>query len=204
MKPFFLLSVSRSAVSLLSLLAVAGCSPFGLAVGAGATAAVAASEERGISGTAADTGIRFDINKLWLDHDFEMYRRVGLQVHEGRVLLSGVVPTEAMSDDAVRLAWQPDGVHEVINEIQVHASGGLLSAAQDKWISTEVRTRLMFERDVDAINYSARTVDGTVYLIGLARDEAELERVFEVASTTPNVRSVVSYVLVRDDPRRAG
>ena len=204
MNPFFLLLVSRPALALTALLAAAGCTPVGVAVGAGATVAVAASEERGVSGAAADTAIRFEINKLWLEHDFNMYRRVGLQVHEGRVLLSGFVPSVAMSDDAMRLAWQPDGVHEVINEIQVDAASGLLEAAQDKWINTEVRARLMFQSDVDAINYSARTVEGKVYLIGLARDEAELERVFNVVRNTPQVRGVVSYVLVRDDPRRAG
>ncbi len=204
MKSFFLLLVSRPGLALLALLAAAGCSPVGMAVGAGATVAVAASEERGISGAASDTAIRFEINKLWLDHDFNMYRRVGLQVHEGRILLSGYVPSLAMSDDAMRLAWQPDGVHEVINEIKVDTGANLLDAAADKWINTEVRTRLLFERDVDAINYSARTVEGNVYLLGLARDEAELERVFEVVRNTPQVRGVVSYVLVRDDPRRAG
>ncbi len=204
MKPFYLLSVlpSRLGAGLFSLLVLAGCSPVGLVVGTGATVAIAASEERGVSGAAADTGIRFEINKLWLDQDFELYRRVGLQVHEGRVLLSGTVPTIEMSDEAARLAWQPRRVREVINETKVDASGGLISAARDKWISTEVRTRLMFERDIDAINYSTRTVDGSVYLLGLARDEAELDRVFAVIRTTPNVRSVVSYVLVRDDPRR--
>ena len=206
MKPFNLLSVSRLrfVMTLLSLLVLAGCSPVGLAVGAGATIAVAASEERGVSGAAADTGIRFKINKLWLDEDFELYRRVGLQVHEGRVLLSGAVPTIEMGDTAARLAWQPGGVREVINETKVDASKRLISAARDKWISTEVRARLMFERDIDAINYSTRTVDGSVYLLGLARDEAELERVFKVVRNTPNVRNVVSYVLLRDDPRRTG
>ena len=206
MKPFNLLSVSqpRFVMALLSLLVVAGCAPVGLAIGAGATVAVAASEERGVSGAAADTGIRFEINKLWLDQDFELFRRVGLQVHEGRVLISGAVPTVEMSDAAARLAWQPKGVQEVINEIKVDASNRLFAAARDKWISVEVRTRLMFERDIDAINYSTRTVDGSVYLLGLARDEAELQRVFRVIQNTPNVRGVVSYVLVRDDPRRTG
>ena len=206
MKPFNSLRVLRPCyvVGVFSLLVLGACSPLGVAVGAGATVAIAASEERGVSGAATDTRIRLEINKLWLDEGFDLYRRVGSQVHEGRVLLTGAVPSVEMSDEAARLAWQPDGVHEVINEIQVDAAGGLIDAAQDKWISTEVRTRLMFERDIDSINYSTRTVGGSVYLLGLARDEAELKRVFTIVRNTPNVESVVSYVLLRDDPRRTG
>ncbi len=206
MKPFNSLRVLRPCyvVGVFSLLVLGACSPLGVAVGAGATVAIAASEERGVSGAATDTRIRLEINKLWLDAGFDLYRRVGSQVHEGRVLLTGAVPSVEMSDEAARLAWQPDGVHEVINEIQVDAAGGLIDTAQDKWISTEVRTRLMFERDIDSINYSTRTVGGSVYLLGLARDEAELKRVFTIVRNTPNVESVVSYVLLRDDPRRTG
>ena len=115
----------RSALTLAAALglagALSGCA--GAVVGAGATAGVAAAEERGLDGAVDDTKIRAEINHYWFQHDVEMYRKVGLTISEGRVLLTGVVPTDAGRADAVRLAWQAAGVREVINEIAVRPDG---------------------------------------------------------------------------------
>lgn len=186
---------------LAALLLATACSPLGMAVGAGATAGIAASEERGIEGTVRDTAIRAEISKLWLDESFEFYKALEMQIYEGRVLLTGRVPTRAMADTAVRLAWQPRGVHEVINEIVV-ADGGLDVLAADALAAARLRAELTFTRDVQAINYSVRVIDGIVYLIGVAQDEAELDRVIRTARAMSGVRGVVSHVLMKDDPRR--
>ena len=119
-------------VAVAALLAIAvtqlqGCTS--LLVGTGATVATAASEERGLSGAARDTETRVEINSLWLDCNEEMYRKVNLSVVEGRVLLTGIVPTQKMRLDAVRLAWQAKGVKEVINQIEVNDHGGIATFA---------------------------------------------------------------------------
>ena len=56
--------------------------------------------------------------------------------------------------------------------------------------------------DVLSINYSVETVNGTVYLIGIAQDEAELVRVIEHARGIEDVKRVVSHVVLKDDRRR--
>lgn len=65
----------------------AGCSVAGMAIGAGAGTAVAASEERGLGAAISDTTIRTKINYALLDTDISLFRRVSTSVHEGRVLL---------------------------------------------------------------------------------------------------------------------
>ena len=72
---------------------LAGCSPLGVATTVGATAGIKASEERGFSTSVSDDAIWLDINRRLLDHDGALFEAVMLQVHEGRVLLSGEVPT---------------------------------------------------------------------------------------------------------------
>ena len=179
------------------------CTPVAVTAGAGATTTLAAAEERGLSGTARDTGTRIAVNDLWFKHDAQMYRRLGLQVYEGRLLLSGIVPTEDMRDAAVRLAWQPENVKEVINEIKVDETRGLETYAQDTWVTTQLKTRLLFDREVYSINYSMRTVDGIVYLLGVAQDQKELDRVFDIVRNQASVAEVVSHVLLKGDRRRA-
>lgn len=184
------------------LLALAACTPAGVVVGGAASAGVAASEERGIKGAADDAVIRVKINEAWVKEDFDTFNRLNLQIYEGRVLVSGQVPDQAQADKAVQAAWQPDGVREVINEIEISEGGGLNDFANDTLINARLDADLLFDGDVDSINYSTRAVAGTVYLLGVAQDRAELDRVFRIARDVPNVKRVISHVIMKDDPRR--
>jgi osmotically-inducible protein OsmY len=183
-------------------LLLSACTPAGLAMGAGATAGVAASEERGIKGAGNDTLIRVAINEAWLNEDFDTFNRLNLQIYEGRVLLSGRVPDQARADKAVQLAWQAEDVREVINEIEISDAGALDDFANDTLINARLDSELLFDGEVNSINYSTRSVAGTVYLLGVAQDRAELDRVFRVARDIPNVKRVISHVIMKDDPRR--
>jgi osmotically-inducible protein OsmY len=177
-------------------LALGGCSTTGMAIGAGAATAVAASEERGIGGAVSDTAIETQVNALLLQHDFETFRKVAVKSYEGRVLLTGLVQTPQMRLDAVRLAWQAGGVKEIINEIEVTDKGGAEAYARDVWISTQLRTKLLLDKEIKSINYSVETVGGTVYVMGFARSPDELARVEAHARNLSYVRRVVSYVRI--------
>ncbi len=184
----------------LAAVPLAGC--VGTAIGAGAMTATAAAEERGLKQAAADLRIRVEINTLWLNRDVEMYRAAGITVHEGRVLLTGIVATQGARGDAVRLAWQAGGVRDVINEIKIGKATVLATDARDGWITTRLKSRLVFDDRVQAINYSIETVSGVVYLMGIAQDKAEIRRVRNHARDITYVRRVVNYVRLKDDPRR--
>jgi len=172
------------------------------AIGAGAIATTAAVQERGLKGGIDDTVIRAKINSEWLGHDADMYRLVSLSIVEGRVLLTGSVRLPKMRIDAVRLTWKVSGVHEVINEIKVTDEGGVVSYARDSWISTQLKSKMLFDKKILSINYSIETVNGAVYLMGIAQDQQELNRVTNHARTLRYVKRVVSYVRLKTDPRR--
>ena len=175
----------------------------GVAVGAGASAGVAAAEERGLEGALEDTKIRAEINEAWFRHDVDMFRKVTLTISEGRVLLTGVVPAEKWRTDAVRLVWQVAGVREVYNEILVRPEGsGLIDDSRDLWIQQELKAKLLFDKQVRNINYSVDVTDGTVFLMGIAQSEAELQRVIAYAREISHVRAVVSHVRLKTDSRR--
>ncbi|HET8725995.1 MAG TPA: BON domain-containing protein, partial [Alphaproteobacteria bacterium] len=143
--------------------------------------------------------IRLSINDLWLKESLDLYSSLGLSVNEGRVLVTGQVPTPEARVTAIRLVWQVDGVREVINEVAVAESDGISGYARDAWITTQLRTRLTFDTSLRAINYSVETVGGTIYLMGVAQDQAELDRVIAHARQIPYVRQVISYVRMKDE-----
>lgn len=196
-KPSRSIGVAVSLAALLGLL-LQGC--VGAVVGAGATAGTAAMEERGISGAVDDTELRLRINALFSSKDERLWRKIGLQVYAGRVLLTGRADTAHMRAEAVRLVWQAKGVKEVINELQIAESGGASGFARDTWISTQLKSRLLFDKRILSINYSVETVNHTVYLIGLAQSREELSLVTNHARTLDYVKKVVNYVKIKRQP----
>jgi osmotically-inducible protein OsmY len=188
----------RARLSVLSAAAIAtlmmgACAPL-VVGGAATTAVIAASQPRGLGGAISDTEIQAQINHFWFQHDMDMQSRLSTNVNQGTVLLTGRAKDPEMRLDAVRLAWQANGVKEIINEIVVDDGSTLTDSARDTWISTQLGTKLMFDRDISSINYSIETVNGVIYLMGNARDPAELERVTGHARSLPYVKRVVSYV----------
>ena len=192
------------AVALVLLLAgslsLSGCAE--LLIGAAATTGVAIAEERSVGDAVDDLTIRAELNHLFFRDDVELFGDVSFSVIEGRVLLKGSVPTPDDRIRALRLAWQAAGVREVINELQVADDSGLLDYARDTWISAQLKGKLLVDGDVLSINYSVETVNGTVYLLGIAQDEAELARVTEHARSIEDVKRVVSHVVLKDDRHR--
>lgn len=182
--------------------ALSGC--VGMVIGAGATAGVAASEERGIEGAAEDTKIRAEINEAWFRKNVDMFSKVTLAISEGRVLLTGTVPSEQIREDAVSLTWQVAGVREVYNEILVQDSGGFIDGARDVRIQQEIKSRMLFDKEISNINYTVDVTNGTVYLLGIAQSDAELNRVIGHAREVSAVKNVISYVRLKTDPRRHG
>ncbi len=167
-------------------------------VGGGAAAGAIAVQERGAKGVLSDTRIRTDINNLWYEESRDLYSRINLQVQEGRVLLSGRVVDPQTRVDAVRLAWQVDGVKEVINEIEIDDDTTLTDRVRDTKIGIEMRNKLRFDKDVSSLNYSVEVVNQQIYLLGVAQDQAELDRVMAHARDVRYVRRVVNYVRIKE------
>lgn len=165
--------------------------------------AVTVAQERSVGRAVDDTAIYAEIKHLFLQKDINaLLIDVGVEVVEGRVLLTGAVRKPETAIEAVRLSWQVDGVREVINEIQVTDKSSLKDYARDVWISAQIKSRLLFAKNIQSINYSIETVNSVVYLIGLAQNEDELGRVVQVARTTKYVQKVISHVRLKTDPRR--
>ncbi|MDE0203851.1 MAG: BON domain-containing protein [Rhodospirillaceae bacterium] len=181
-------------------LCLAGCAD--VIVGAATTTGLAVVEERTVDDAVKDLTIQAELNHLFFQDDLALYNDVSLSVVEGRVLLKGSVPTY---DDRVRAGWiarQGTRVQEVINELQVTGEGGILDYAKDRWISFLLGAKLLVDLDILSVNYDVETVNGTVYLLGIAQDENELEQVKQHARSVDGVERVVSHVIMKDDPRR--
>ncbi|MDX9861330.1 MAG: BON domain-containing protein [Rhodospirillales bacterium] len=182
------------ALALAVVVGLPGCA--GVVIGGGAAVGTAAYSERGVDGAARDVKIGTTINAKYIDFSQDLAIKIGVEVYDGRVLLTGVAADEQMRADAVRIAWTVGGVKEVLNEIQLEGGGGL-ELARDSWITTQLKTKITFDKEIMAVNYSVETVNRTIYLIGLAQSQAELDRVMAHARNIEYVRDVVSHVRIK-------
>lgn len=176
---------------------LSGCALPVVLAGAGTAGAVVVAEERSVSDVVDDSGIRLAINRKWLETDTTIFTNLTTRVTEGRVLITGVVAEPQQRLDAVRIAWQVDGVREVINEIDVAEPAGFSGYSRDTAISAQVESRLLFDTSIQSINYSVVTENRVVYLMGIAQDDAERARVIDHARQIPYVRRVVDYTRLK-------
>jgi osmotically-inducible protein OsmY len=172
-----------------------GCIPV-IAAG-GAASGYAMAQERGPVQQVKDSGIKAAITHSWDVANPQMASQLDANVYDGEVLITGTVANPEWSVEAVRLAWQAEGVKQVNSEIEVADKSTLTDQARDTWITTRLRTAILTDGKVRSLNYSIETVNGIVYLMGSARTQGELDLVTNYARNIPNVKKVVSYVEVR-------
>lgn len=196
-RPLFSFSVRKFLMALALIAAtgfVTGCAS--TVVGIGATVGVAALEERPMRIVAQDMAISAKIRLALVNAGEKYVTSVGVEVYEGRVLLTGAVETEEMRAEAVRMAWKVINVEDVLNELEI-GDNSLRDWARDSWITAQIVSKMTFDKEVLAINYSIETVNKVVYLLGLAQDQAELDRVISHARAIDYVRRIINHVRVK-------
>ena len=159
-------------------------------------------KEKGIKEAISDGMIDASINKEFLNHNVNMFINVEIEVVEGRVLLTGSVKNPKHRLDAVKLAWKILGVREVINEIDVTKKGGIKQYITDVKIKTQIRYKVITDKEISSINYNFEVVNGNLYIIGISNNKKELKKVVKHANNIKGVLKVVSHAIMKDDPRR--
>lgn len=112
----------------------------------------------------------------------------------GHVSLFGVVPGLREREAAARIVGRTAGVRSVYNLITVEGetgpAAGLGKTLADAWISTKVKTALLYASQVNGLDLRVSTERGVVALEGVVATRAELDLALEIAATVHGVRKV--------------
>jgi osmotically-inducible protein OsmY len=176
------------------LATLSGC--VSMVVGSAASIGVAGMEERPLKVYAEDIAITAKIRYNLIEASEKFITSVGVEVYEGKALITGVVENEEMRAQALKLIWKTDGVKDVYNELQV-GDIRIRNMMKDGWVTAQLQSKITFDKDVLAINYSIETVSGTVYLIGIAKSQREVDRVIAHARSLGYVKRVISHVRIK-------
>ncbi len=186
---------------ILSLLAVAatmavvtGCTqPTGLV-----NVASSPAEDRSLQTLCDDAAITLDINEALIGKQYsDLFAELSTDVYERVVMLTGTVKFAKNKQRATDLVRSVKGVKRIINELQVTSDYGPGAAANDLWIETKLKVKLLGTKGIRSINYRWRSVNGVVYVIGAGRSQKEINTLLNVIRTTDRVNKVVNHVWIR-------
>jgi len=166
---------------------LSGCFP-AVATGVAATALVAA-DRRTAGAIVEDEQLEWKISSA-IQKALGDRAHVNVTSYNRIVLLTGEVPDEAAKQRAETLAKQTENVRAVVNELIIAAPSSLASRANDASLTTQVKARLVGNRDVPAHLVKVVTEGGVVYLMGLVT-RREGDAATYVARTTSGVKRVV-------------
>lgn len=160
------------------------------------------SQERSFFTALDDLNMQIELNARLIGKSGALFANVNSTVIEGRIHVSGTVPSPDQRILVTRIAWSIPRVTEVVNDIEVTIATRLADTAIDRWITAQVRSLILSDISVRDSNYTIDTESAVVYIHGIAQDHAELERVLVHARSVSQAKRVVNYALLKDDPRR--
>jgi osmotically-inducible protein OsmY len=164
----------------------------------------AARQERTIGNAIDDTRIKATLDGRMAQDSAKLFLNVSSTVVEGRVLLAGRVSRPKARLDASRIAWSVEGVRKVDNDLEVADDQGWLDRPSDLIMRTELATVLLADPQIKDVNYTTDVVHGVIYLMGVAQNRAEVDRVVDHAERINGAKRVENYVVLKDDPIRYG
>ena len=169
-----------------------GCAPAAITAG---IAGVAASEsEKGLGTSINDTIIHASITESLFKQDVNKYIGVTISVNDGVVLLTGKVNNPQARVEVTRISWEPRGVIEVVNEIQVTEKSSIKDIAKDLAASTTIKGKLVADKNIKSVNFNVDVVNGIAYLSGVARTNKEMNLVLAYTKETRYVNQLVNYI----------
>ena len=149
---------------------------------------------------AADTDSRIESSAA-KSYAFKTYLKndsIRTVSQDGVVTLTGTVAEESHKSLAENTVASLPGVKSVDNQLKV--SGEQPAEHSDAWITTKVKTALLFHRHVSATGTTVYTKDGVVTLQGEASSLAQKELTTEYARDIDNVKEVKNEMTIAKTP----
>ena len=180
------------AVSLICVAALQGCA--GVAATGTAFGGVAAQDRRTPGNYVDDEYIELKVlAAIREDEAMASQTHVNATSYNGLVLLTGEAPGESLRDRIAEITRSTPGVRAVQSEIALRAPSTLVARTSDTLVTGKVKLALFRHEAINATRVKVVTERGTVYLMGLLRQD-EADRATEIARRVPGVQRVVKVI----------
>ena len=126
---------------------------------------------------------------------------INVKVLDGRIFITGKVDNPEEKLQITKLAWETKGVRSVKNDIKIKEKFNFKQSAKDLLITSQLRTALIFDKEIKATNYQIDTYKEKIYIYGIARTKDERKKVINEAKEILDVEGVIASILLVEDLR---
>ena len=100
------------------------------------------------------------------------------------------------------MAWETKGARSVKNNIAIKRKFSFKNTALDVLITSQLRTALIFNKNVKAANFNIDTINQKTYVFGIAHNEEEKKEIIQEAKQITDLKKLVTSILLVSDLSR--
>jgi len=128
--------------------------------------------------------------------------KISIKVLDGRIFLGGKVDEPEEKLKITKMAWETKGARSVKNNIAIKQKFSFKNIVTDVLITSQLRTALILNKNVKAVNFNIDTINQKIYVFGIAHDENEKKEIIQEAKQIVDVKEVVTSILMVSDLSR--
>ena len=126
---------------------------------------------------------------------------VKIKVLDGRIFITGKMNSLEEKLKITKLAWETEGVRSVKNDLKFKEKFNFKQSAKDLLITAQLRTALVFNKQIKSANYNIDTYKKKIYIYGIANSEDERKEVINEAKQILDIEDVIASILLVKDLR---
>ena len=126
---------------------------------------------------------------------------VNVKVIDGRIFITGKVNDPEEKLKITKFAWETKGVRSVKNDIRIKEEFNFSQSAKDLLITSQLRTAIIFNKEIKASNYQIDTYKKKIYIYGIALTSDERKKVINEAKEILDVEDIIASILLVEDLR---
>ncbi|MDA9709154.1 BON domain-containing protein [Candidatus Pelagibacter sp.] len=126
---------------------------------------------------------------------------VKTKVLDGRIFLTGKIDTPEEKLQITKLAWETKGARSVKNDLKIKEEFNFQQSAKDILITSQLRSAMIFNKKIKAVNYNIDTYKKVIYVYGIAQSEDEKDEIVKEAKEILDVKDVITSILLVEDLR---
>ena len=160
-----------------------------------------AFDPRSVGTQIDDTIMQKNLSARILLLDKRYILSVKTKILDGRIFLTGKVENPEEKLKLTKIAWETKGVRSVRNDIKIKEDFSFQQSAKDLLITSQLRTALIFNKNIKASNYQIDTYKKKIYVYGISLTLEEKNEVIKEAKEILDVENVIASIILVDDLR---
>ena len=160
-----------------------------------------AIDPRSIGTQIDDNIMQKNLSARILLKDKKYLLSIKIKVLDGRIFLTGKVEDPEEKLQLTKMAWETNGVRSVKNDVFIKSDFNFKQSAKDILITSQLRSALIFNKNIRAVNYNIDTYKKKIYIYGIAKTKDEQKEVIKEAKNILDVETVIASILLVEDLR---